>query len=115
MHRISVRSARCFAPVLAAALALAGTARAQVGEPKEGADFAVSGKVTAVDAAKSSITIQGPNQDGGTYDVDPKAMMKNGDKTIGLADVEVGWHVSANGDLRRAKKVVTYLEVNETQ
>ena len=115
MTRNSLRSARCFPLVLAVALAVAATALAQVGEQKEAADFAQSGKVTAVDAVKHSITVQGPNQDGGTYDVDPKAMMKNGDKTIGLADVKVGWHVSVNGDLRGAKKVVTYLEVNETQ
>ena len=42
-------------------------------------------------------------------------MMKKGDKNIGLGDVAVGWHVTVNGDQRGDKKVVTYLEVNETR
>lgn len=114
MQRISSRTTLPFALVFASAITLGSAAIAQTGEDKEAADFAVSGTVTAVDAAKSSITIDGPNDDGGTYDVDPKATLKNGDKTIGLADVQKGWNVSANGDQRGDKKVVTYLEVDET-
>lgn len=114
MTRTPLRFASCLALAFAAALALAAPAPGQTGEQKEAADFAISGQVTAVDAAKRTISIQGPNQDGGTYDVDPKAMLKNGDQVIGLGDVKTGWRVTANGDLRGAQKVVTYLETVET-
>lgn len=115
MRRTVLRPHRLFACSLAAVLLLAGSAAlAQTGEQKEAADFAVSGVVQSVDAAKRSITIQGPNQDGGTYDVDPQAVLEKGDATIGLGDVKTGWNVTVNGDLRGAKKVVTYLSVEET-
>lgn len=115
MRRTVLRPHRLLACSLATALLLlAGSALAQTGEQKEAADFAVSGVVQSVDAAARSITIQGPNQDGGTYDVDPKAVLKNGDATIGLAEVKTGWQVSVNGDLRGAKQVVTYLSVDDT-
>ena len=103
-----------FAGVLLAALALAGPARAQVGEQEEAADFAMTGVVTAVDAAKGTLTLEAANREGGVLDVDPKAMLENGDQKIGLGDVKKGWRVVVNGDLRGGKKVVTYLEVVET-
>jgi hypothetical protein len=93
---------------------IASAALAQEGEEKEGADFSMSGLVKAVDAAGSKITLEGANQEGGVLDVDPKAMLENGDQKIKLADVKVGWRVAVNGDLRGGKKVVTYLEVVET-
>ena len=98
---------------LAAALA-AGAALAQVGEPKEAADFALTGAVKAVDAAKRTLTLEAANREGGVLDVDPKAMLENGDQKIGLADVKKGWRVVVNGDLRGGKQVVTYLEVVDT-
>ena len=98
---------------LAAALA-AGAALAQVGEPKEAADFALTGAVRAVDPAKHTLTLEGANREGGVLDVDPKATLENGDRKIGLADVKVGWRVVVNGDVRAGKQVVTYLEVVDT-
>jgi hypothetical protein len=103
-----------FALVLAAALALAGAAVAQVGEQKEAADFAMTGVVQSVDAAKNTLTIEAPNREGGVLDVDPKAMLENGDQKIGLGDVKKGWSVVVNGDVRGGKRVVTYLEVVDT-
>jgi hypothetical protein len=106
------RVALCLAG--AAWLALAGAALAQVGETQEAADFAITGAVKAVDPAKHTITIEGANREGGVLDVDPKALLENGDRKIGLADVKAGWRVVVNGDVRAGKKVVTYLEVVDT-
>lgn len=114
MTRRMIRSFPCLAFVLAASMALVAPALAQTGEQKEAADFAITGKVTAVDAVERTITIQGPNDDGGSYDVDAKALIENGDRTIALRDVKAGWGVTANGDLRDGKKVVTYLETDDT-
>ena len=93
------------------ALAFAAPALAQVGEPKEGADFAMTGNVAAVDAAKRTLTLDAPNREGGVLDVDPKAKLSNGDASIALGDVKPGWRVVVNGDVRKGKRVVTYLEV----
>ena len=113
-HRLPIR----FALACALALAIAAPAVAQTGEQKGTPAFTVGGKVTAIDVAKSTITIDSPNKEGGTFAVDPKAMITNGDKSIGLGDLKVGWWVGANGDLRGAKdapeKVLTYIEVNDT-
>jgi len=106
------RVALCLAGV--AGLALAGAAHAQVGETKEAADFAITGSVKAVDPAKHTITIEGANREGGALDVDPKALLENGDRKIGLADLKPGWRVVVNGDVRAGKRVVTYLEVVDT-
>ena len=95
-------------------LLLGGRALAQVGEATEGADFALTGAVKAVDAAKHTIALEGANQEGGVLEVDPKAELENGDRKIGLGDVKPGWRVVVNGDVRAGKKVVTYLEVVDT-
>jgi len=112
MVRVAFRSI-CLAVTLAATLALATPVLAQTGEQTGTPAFTIGGKVTAVDAAKNTVTIDSPNQEGGTFEVDPKAMIKNADKTIGLGDLKVGWWVGANGDLRGDKKVLTYIEVSD--
>jgi hypothetical protein len=99
---------------LLAVLALAGPGLAQVGEEEEAADFAMTGVVLAVDAAKRTLTLQGANREGGVLEVDPKAMLESGNQPIGLGDVKTGWRVVVNGDVRAGKKVVTYLEVVDT-
>ena len=112
----SKRSAACRVGLgLAFALLFAAVAAAQVGEPKEAADFAITGEVKAVDVAKRTLVLDAANQEGGSFDVDPKALLENDDRPIGLADVKVGWRVVANGDVRAGKRVVTYLEVVETE
>jgi len=117
MARASLRRVRCFALTAAAALALSAPALAQTGEQTGTPAVTVGGKVTAVDPAKSTITIDSPDPGGGTFEVDPQATIKNGDKKIGLGDLKVGWSVGANGDLRGSltapKKVLTYIEVND--
>jgi hypothetical protein len=97
-----------------AALSLALPAFAQGGEETESADFAMTGVVKAVDAAKRTLTLEAANAEGGTLDVDAKATLENGDQRIALGDVKVGWRVVVNGDLRGGKRVVTYLEVVDT-
>jgi hypothetical protein len=99
---------------LAVSLLLGSAALAQVGETREGADFAMTGAVKAVDAAKHTLTLEGANLEGGVLEVDPKATLENGDRKIGLGDLKPGWRVVVNGDLRSGKKVVTYLEVVDT-
>ena len=112
---LSHGTARRAALAFGVSLLLAGAALAQVGETKEGADFAMTGAVQAVDPAKHTVTLEGANREGGVLDVDPKALLENGDRKIGLADLKVGWRVVVNGDVRSGKKVVTYLEVVDTQ
>ena len=111
----SMRSARGAALGLGLALLFGAVAAAQVGETKEAADFAMTGAVKAVDAAKRTLVLDAANQEGGALEVDPKALLENGDQKIGLADVKVGWRVAVNGDVRAGKRVVTYLEVVETE
>jgi len=104
--------------------ALASPSLAQVGEQEEAADFSMTGTVKAVDPAKSMISLRGANQEGGTFEVDPKARLKNEHETIQLKDVKPGWQVVVNGDVRGdvvvkgdvrgGRKVVTYLEVVDT-
>jgi len=112
----SQRTAPRAALALAFAVALlqGPAALAQVGEAKEGADFAMTGAVEAVDAAKHTLTLAGANREGGVLDVDPKATLENGDRKIGLGDLKPGWRVVVNGDVRSGRKVVTYLEVVDT-
>lgn len=110
IERSSLRAALAFLLLMG----LAPLAHAQTGEDKETADFAMTGTVEAVDAAKGTITLKGAEGEGGTLAVDPKAELKNDAATIALGDVKAGWQVTVNGDLRDGKKVVTYLEVVDT-
>ncbi|CAG1001253.1 hypothetical protein BURK2_03037 [Burkholderiales bacterium] len=80
---------------------------------KEAASGAVSGTVLNTDTSAMLITIDGPNDDGGVYTLDPKATLMKDDEKIELRDVKQGWGVTANFDERAGKNVVTYLEVTE--
>jgi hypothetical protein len=96
--------------VVLAALLLAQVGSAQVRQD-EPADFAVTGEITAIDTAAKTLTVKGPNDDGGVYQVTDKTTLMSGDATIGLADLRKGWRVVLNGDLQGGKKVATYVEV----
>lgn len=96
------------------AFSAASVASAQVGEEEETAGFAMTGVIKAIDVEAGTITLEGANDEGGTFRVDPKAKLQNGGETIALGDLEVGWSVAIDGSLRGAmdpQKVVTYLEV----
>lgn len=65
---------------------------------KAAAEGGVNGKVIAVDVAKATIQVEGPNKDGGVFAVDPAASIMNGATKVGLADIKVGWTVTVTYD-----------------
>jgi hypothetical protein len=107
MHRTRVA---WFAAAAIAALLLANGSHAQ------SVNFAVTGKVTAVDTAAKTISVKGANDDGGTYHVNADTSIMLEKKKLGLGDVKVGWHVVLNGDsgLDGKTKRATYIEVVDT-
>lgn len=81
---------------------------------KAAASGAVTGKVIAVNAAEATIQIQGANDDGGVYAVDPAASILNGATKIGLADIRAGWTVTVTFDESLAgKKVAKMISVDD--
>ena len=107
--------ARAIATACAAlvGLLLAAPGGAQV-RPKETVNFAVTGQITAIDAKEMTLTVKGPNDDGGKYYVNDKTtFMDAHSKTIAFKDVKTGWRVVLNGDndIEKGKKVATYVEV----
>lgn len=97
---------------LGLALAAAPVVLAQVGEQTGSTNTALTGKITALDAKASTITVIGANGEGGPMGVDPKATIKdNAKKSIALGDLKVGWQVAASVDTRPSGPVVTYIEV----
>jgi len=93
-----------------AALLLASSSHAQ------SVNFAVTGKVTAVDTAKKTISVKGANDDGGVYNVTSDTSIMLEKKKLTLGDVKPGWHVVLNGDsgLDGKTKRATYIEVVDT-
>jgi hypothetical protein len=79
-------------------------------------NFAVTGKITAIDTAKKTISVKGANDDGGTYDVTSDTSIMLEKKKLALGDLKVGWHVVLNGDsgLSGKTKRATYIEVVDT-
>ena len=79
-------------------------------------NFAVTGKITAVDTAKKTISVKGANDDGGTYDVTSDTSIMLEKKKLTLGDLKVGWHVVLNGDsgLTGKTRRATYIEVVDT-
>ena len=76
---------------------------------------AVTGSITKIDVANSTLTVDGPNDDGGTYKVNKDTGIMNGAKKIGLKDLQKGWRVVVNYDttLKGAKdaKLIEVVEV----
>lgn len=91
------RRALVWAIALAVGMACASIASAQAIQ-KAPAEGGVSGTVTAVNAAESTIRVKGPNDDGSLYRVDPAASILNGDTKIKLADIKTGWSVTVTYD-----------------
>jgi hypothetical protein len=94
MYRI-----RPIAIVIAAlfTLGLASLAQAQQIEDTE-ETAAVTGEITKIDLVNHTLTIQGANDDGGTYGVDAGTGIMNGAKKIALKDLQRGWRVVVNYD-----------------
>ena len=59
---------------------------------------AVTGSITSIDLKNSTLTVKGPNDDGGTYKVNKDTGIMNGAKKIGLKDLQKGWRVVVNYD-----------------
>jgi hypothetical protein len=101
-----------FALVFALGAASLAHAQTDTTHPYDGA---ASGVVTAVDAA--SISVKGPNDDGGTYAVDKDTQVMNDAKKIAVTDVKKGWTVTVSWDytaLDKKSKLAKLIEVTDT-
>ena len=75
---------------------------------------AVTGTITALDA--TTITVKGPNDDGGSYAVNADTQVMNDAKTIKVADLKKGWGVVVNWDYAAVdskSKVAKLIEVTD--
>jgi hypothetical protein len=103
---------RSFAVALTALLALgvAQLAHAQkdVTAPYTGA---VTGTVTALDATAKTITVEGPNKDGGVFSVTSDTQVMNDAKAVKFEDLKKGWRVVVSWDYAAvdSKKMVAKL------
>lgn len=79
------------------ALGVASPAFAQQIEDAEETG-AVTGVITSVDLVNKTVTVAGPNQDGGTYKVNADTSIMNGAKKIALKDLKKDWNVVVNYD-----------------
>ena len=94
MYRI-----RPFAIVIAALITLGVASLAQAQQIQDTQETAaVTGEITKIDPVGNTLTIQGANDDGGTYGVDRDTEIMNGSKQIGLKDLQNGWRVVVNYD-----------------
>lgn len=78
-------------------LAVAPLAMAQQIEDAEETG-AVTGEITKIDLVNKTLTVAGPNDDGGTYKVNADTGILNGAKKLGLKDLHKGMRVVVNFD-----------------
>ena len=103
---------RSFAFALAVVFALAAAPLAHAQTIKKTDETgAVTGDITALDVAGGTITVKGPNDDGGTYKVDKYTGIMNGDQHVALKDLKKGWHVVVNYDTVNKIKTAKLIEV----
>jgi ABC-type Fe3+-hydroxamate transport system substrate-binding protein len=98
------------AGTLLLALAVAETAGAQARETERGT-IAATGDITALDAAKRTITVKSTNDEGVEYMVEESATIMRGGQTIKLDDLKVGWNVTVAGNELRDEKRLTMIKV----
>lgn len=91
-------------------LALARTSSAQA-RVEEKVNVAVTGDITAIDAAKRTITLKSTHDEGVDYVVDGSATIMRGATKLGLGDLKVGWNVVANGHDDGKTKLITFIKV----
>lgn len=89
---------------------LAGAATAQM-RVKEKVGFAVTGEITAVDAAAKTVTVKSTNDDGVVYAVGDGTTIMSGARKLTLGDLAKGQHVALNGQDDGATKLATYIKV----
>jgi hypothetical protein len=104
-HRIAA-----IACSLVLALGIASVAGAQARERERGT-IAVTGDITALDAATRSITVKSTNDEGVTYTVEESATIMKGGADAKLEDLKVGWNVTVAGHELRGAKSLTYIKV----
>ena len=90
---------RSFAIALAILLTLGAAPLVQAQQIQDAEETAaVTGEITKIDLANNTLTVAGPNKDGGTYKVNADTGILNGAKKIGLKDLQKGWRVVVNFD-----------------
>ena len=103
---------RSFAVALAVLIALGAAPLAQAQTIKDQTETgAVTGEITQLDVAGNSLTVKGPNNDGGTYKVDAYTGIMNGAQKVALKDLKKGWRVVVNYDSTDKGKVAKLIEV----
>src|SRR5262245_34045000 len=95
-----------FASTLVALLAVAAAPAVRAQTIKDQAETgAVTGEITALDVAAHTLTVKGPNQDGGTYQVNSYTGIMNGAQKVALKDLKKGWRVVVNYDATDKGKI----------
>jgi len=106
---------RSFAVALAVLIALGAAPFARAQTIKDQTETAaVTGDITALDVAAGTLTVKGPNKDGGTYKVDQYTGIMNGAQKVALKDLKTGWRVVVNYDTTDKGKVAKLIEVVQT-
>lgn len=84
--------------------------------PKQSTDVGgqVTGKIMAIDNTAKTLTVKGPNNDGGVYATNSHTIIMNGDRTVSLGDLKTGWNVAVTSDNKDRKNVAQYITVVDT-
>jgi uncharacterized protein DUF5666 len=96
-----------------ALLLLAARSQAQA-IPQQNTNLGVTGEITALDSGAKTLTVIGPNKDGGMFVTNKDTIIMNGDKNVSLADLKKGWHVQVSFDNITGKNVAHYITVVDT-
>jgi hypothetical protein len=102
-----------FAAILALGVASLAHAQKDTTHPYTGA---VTGKITALDAAAKTLTVKGANDDGGVFAVNADTQVMNDAKAIKFGDLKKGWSVVVNWDyasVESKSKVAKLIEVTD--
>ncbi|HTF33828.1 MAG TPA: hypothetical protein VK714_09040 [Myxococcota bacterium] len=94
-------------------LVLAAGSQAQV-IPRQNTNLGVTGEITALDLGAKTLTVIGPNKDGGMFMTNKDTIIMNGDKNVSLADLKKGWHVEVSFDNVTGKNIAHYITVVDT-
>jgi hypothetical protein len=82
--------------------------------PKQNTNLGVTGEITALDLGAKTLTVIGPNKDGGMFVTNKDTIIMNGDKNVSLADLKKGWHVEVSFDNLTGKNIAHYITVVDT-
>jgi hypothetical protein len=108
---------RPFAIAIAAILMLGTAVLAHAQQIQDAEETgAVTGSITKIDVVNSTVTVAGPNDDGGTYKITKDTGIMNGAKKIGIKDLQKGWRVVVNYDTTlKGSNDAKLIEVVEVQ